>query len=225
MALPVNIPHAGETIESALKNQIVPDQEFLLQGSVLDTSLPVVIDRLRGLCDNADIPPETFHDHEVVYILKDFNAPATPGPAGQGVMLRVRRAVDHPELPYQLRYVGYPEIGNYPAVLRNCLDVPVSSNVCEFLQELGAKLDHEFMAKGYIMKKGRIKVTIFKMYKIGAGMSKDNLEAMTMSHLVELSVLTTKTDMTVAEDLRNLADQLKPLVQLERLDYRRLGPP
>lgn len=42
-------------------------------GSVLDQSLAVVIDRLRGLCDNADIPPETFHDHEVVYILKDFN--------------------------------------------------------------------------------------------------------------------------------------------------------
>ncbi|XP_045595147.1 mediator of RNA polymerase II transcription subunit 18 [Procambarus clarkii] len=225
MALPVSVPHVGETIESALKNQIVPDQEFLLQGSVLDTSLIVVIDRLRGLCDNADIPPETFHDHEVVYILKDFNAPSTPGPAAQGVMLRVRRAVDHPELPFQLRYIGYPEIGDYPAILRNCLDVPVSNNVCDFLQELGAKLDHEFVAKGYIMKKGRIKVTVFKMYKIGTGMTKDNLEPMTMSHLVELSVLTTKTDMSVADELRALADQLKPLVQLERLDYRRLGPP
>lgn len=42
-------------------------------GSVLDTSLGVVIDRLRGLCDNADILPETFHDHEVVFVLKDFN--------------------------------------------------------------------------------------------------------------------------------------------------------
>ncbi|KAK8743868.1 hypothetical protein OTU49_001304 [Cherax quadricarinatus] len=116
MALPMSVPHVGETIESAIKNQIVPDQEFLLQGSVLDTSLGVVIDRLRGLCDNADIPPETFHDHEVVYLLKDFNAPVTPGPAAQGVMLRVRRAVDHPELPYQLRYVGYPELG----IIQHC---------------------------------------------------------------------------------------------------------
>ena len=55
-------------------------------------------------------------------------------------------------------------------------------------------------------------------------MAKDNLDQMTMSHMVELSVLTTKTDMSVAEDLRALADQLKPLVQLERIDYRRLGP-
>lgn len=218
-------PNAGETLDSALKNAIIPDQEFLLQGSVLDTALAVVIDRLRGLCDNADIPPETFRDHEAVYVLKDFSATPSPGPASQGVMLRVRRALDHPELPYQLRYVGYPELGNYPAVLRNCLDVPVSSNVCEFLQELGAKADHEFITKGYIMKKGRIKVTVFKMYKIGAGMSnvsKDSSEQMTMSHMIELSVLTTKTDLSVAEDLRNLADQLKPLVQLERIDYRRL---
>lgn len=59
---------------------------------------------------------------------------------------------------------------------------------------------------------------------MGTGMAKDNLEQMTMSHMVELSVLTTKTDMSVAEDLRALADQLKPLVQLERIDYRRLGP-
>lgn len=222
MALPINVSHVGESIEAALKSQIVPDQEFLLQGSVLDTSLGVVIDRLRGLCDNADILPETFHDHEVVFVLKDFNAMSTPGPASQGVMLRVRRAMDYPELPYQLRYVGYPELGNYPAILRNCLDVPVSSNVCEFLTEMGAKLDHEFIAKGFIMKKGRIKVTVFKMYKMGTGMAKDNLEPMTMSHMVELSVLTTKTDMSVAEDLRALADQLKPLVQLERIDYRRL---
>lgn len=38
-------------------------------------------------------------------------AMSTPGPASQGVMLRVRRAMDYPELPYQLRYVGYPELG------------------------------------------------------------------------------------------------------------------
>lgn len=61
--------------------------------------------------------------------------------------------------------------------------------------------------------------------QIGPGMSVDNPELMTLSHLVELSVLTSKTDMAVADDLRVLADQLKPLVQLERMDYRRLGPP
>lgn len=28
------------------------------------------------------------------------------------------------------------------------------------------QLDHEFVAEGYIMKKGRIKVTVFKMSKV-----------------------------------------------------------
>lgn len=49
----------------------------MLAGSVLDNSLGVLIDRLRGLCDNSDVHPETFHDHEVVYILKDFNGKLT----------------------------------------------------------------------------------------------------------------------------------------------------
>ncbi|XP_042862236.1 mediator of RNA polymerase II transcription subunit 18-like isoform X2 [Penaeus japonicus] len=69
----LTVPNAMDTIDSAQKNAIVHDQEFLLQGSVLDASLLVVIDRLRGLCDNADIQPETFHDHEIVFLLKDFS--------------------------------------------------------------------------------------------------------------------------------------------------------
>lgn len=32
MAMPANVPHFGENLEAALKSQIVPDQEFLLQG-------------------------------------------------------------------------------------------------------------------------------------------------------------------------------------------------
>ncbi|XP_076060467.1 mediator complex subunit 18 [Oratosquilla oratoria] len=213
---------AMDTLESALKNQIIPDQEFLLQGSVLDTSLSLLIERLRGLCDNADAKLEQFSDLEVVFVLKDFSAPPSHTPQSHGVMLRVRRSLDHPELPWQLRYVGYPEVGNRPALVRNCLDVTVSTNVIDFLQELGAKVDHEFMAKGYILKKGRIKVTVFKIIKVNNGMPKENLETLTMSHLVELSVITSKIDESVADDLRSFADQLKPLVQLEKIDYRRL---
>lgn len=35
------------------------------------------------------------------------------GPQSQGVMLRVRRALNKPNLPWQLRYTGQPEIGKY----------------------------------------------------------------------------------------------------------------
>ena len=42
------------------------------------------------------------------------------------------------------------------------------------------------------------------------------------SHVVELSALTTRGDEAVADDLRILADQLKPLVSLQNFDYRRM---
>lgn len=44
-------------------------QEYLLQGSILDSHCEVLLHRLRGLCDNADTPPETFQDHEILYSL------------------------------------------------------------------------------------------------------------------------------------------------------------
>ncbi|KAA0201521.1 hypothetical protein HAZT_HAZT005409 [Hyalella azteca] len=219
MSINLSVQSVLDSIESAQKNDIVPDQEFVLQGSVMDLSVSVLLSRLRGLCDNADSLPETFHDQEICFILKDFSNPGAVGPGTGGVMLRVRKALDHPELPWQLRYTGQPEVGNRPALLRNCLDVPVSSNICDFLHELGAKVDHEYVSKGYIMRKGRIKVTVFKIFKVGG---KEVQEGVTKSHVVELSALTTRVDEAIATDLRIVADQLKPLVNLQNLDYRRL---
>ena len=40
-----------------------------------------------------------------------FTAVQTPGPQSQGVTLRVRRALSKPNLPWQLRYIGQPELG------------------------------------------------------------------------------------------------------------------
>ena len=39
--------------------------------------------------------------------------PNNPGatPQQQSFMLRVRRALDHPDYPWQLRYLGQPELG------------------------------------------------------------------------------------------------------------------
>jgi len=213
-----------DSIESAQKNNIIPDQEFILQGGVLDSSVNVLLSRLRGLCDGADLQPEMFHDHEISFLLKDFTASAvTPG--NSGIVIRIRRPLDQTEMPWMLRYTGQPEVGTRPALLRNCLDVPVSGNVCDFLQEMGAKVDHEFVVKGYILSKGRIKVTVFKMFKVitsGALLNKDNLESISKSHVVELSALTTRMDEVIADDLKIMADQLRPLVNLQNTDYRRL---
>ena len=48
---------------------IVTSQEYLLQGSVLDTAKDVLIHRLRGLADNVDEQVEAFHDRERVLTL------------------------------------------------------------------------------------------------------------------------------------------------------------
>jgi hypothetical protein len=43
-----------DTLTAAMKSNIVPDQEYLLQGSILDTHLDVLQHRLRGLCDGGE---------------------------------------------------------------------------------------------------------------------------------------------------------------------------
>ena len=68
--------------------------------------------------------------------------------------LRVRRTIDPAvastgEVPWQLRYIGQPEIGNNrPTIVRSCYDIACSENAVEFLAELGCRLEFEYIAKG-----------------------------------------------------------------------------
>jgi len=63
---------AMDSLTTAMKNNIVPNQEYLLQGSVLDSAVEVLLHRLRGLCDNVDSGPETFHDHEMCFSISNI---------------------------------------------------------------------------------------------------------------------------------------------------------
>ena len=49
------------------------------------------------------------------------------------------------------------------------------------------------------------------------------LEQLSSSHLIELSVLAPSGSDAVAEDMKNFADQLKPLVFLDKVEPRRQG--
>ena len=68
--------------------------------------------------------------------------------------LRLRRTIDPAiastgEVPWQLRYIGQPEIGNNrPTIVRSCYDIACSENAVEFLAELGCRLEFEYIAKG-----------------------------------------------------------------------------
>ncbi|KAL1517718.1 hypothetical protein ABEB36_001449 [Hypothenemus hampei] len=212
---------AIESLTAALKCNIIPNQEYLLQGSVLDQYVEVLLHRLRGLCDNVDSGPETFNDHELCYSLR---ANSAPNPTV--IPLRVRRALDVTDAPFQLRYVGQQELGdkNRPTVVRSCIDMACSATIIEFLTELGCRLDFEYIARGYMFRKGRMKVTVSKIFKMNGMVNKsEGMEAISQSYLVELSVQAPSGQDAIAEDMKVFAEQLRPLVQLEKIDYKRLG--
>ena len=112
-----------------------------------------------------------------------------------------------------------------------------SDNAVEFLTQLGFRLDYEFAAKGTIFRKGRMKITVSKIFKIvqpepfpggpqpstTVPATEGNLEPLSGSHLVELSVQTHSGDDAVAEDMKNFAEQLKPVIFLDKIDPRRQG--
>lgn len=69
----VTVPSAMENLSHALRAHIIPNQEYLLQGSILDSAVEHLLHRLKGLCDNVDNGPEQFHDHEISLSLRAPN--------------------------------------------------------------------------------------------------------------------------------------------------------
>ncbi|XP_028836495.1 mediator of RNA polymerase II transcription subunit 18 [Denticeps clupeoides] len=187
--------------------------EYLLQGSVLDQALESLLHRLRGLCDNME--PETFADHEMVHLLK--------GQQGQPFLLRARHSLSSPTDPWHLRYLGQPEVGDKSrhALVRNCVDVATSQSLPDFLNEMGFRMDHEFVAKGHIFRKGSMKVVVSKLWRVLVPGNTENTEPLSLSYLVELSVLAPAGQDNVSEDMRSFAEQLKPLVHLEKIDPKK----
>lgn len=143
------------------------------------------------------------------------------------LLLRVRKANDV-EAPYQLRYIGQQEVGDRtrPTLVRNSLDIACTSTVVEYLQELGCRIDFEYTNRGYMFRKGRMKITVSKIFKMGGIPTKPGesyTEPISQSYLVELSVLAPTGQDGIGKDMMQFAEQLKPLVQLEKIDYKRLG--
>ena len=51
-------------------------------------------------------------------------------------------------------------------MLRNSIDVGCTPNVLEFLSEMGFKQEYEYMCKGCMFRKGRMKILVYKIYKV-----------------------------------------------------------
>ncbi|XP_065363546.1 mediator of RNA polymerase II transcription subunit 18 [Calliphora vicina] len=208
-----SVSSSKECLSQALICKIIPNQEYLLQGSIIESAVDHLLHRLRGLCDNVETAPETFHDLEVCMSMRQPN---------QQLSVRVRRALDR-DAPFQLRYIGQPELDrSRPTLVRSSIDVGCTSTILEFLTELGCRLDFEYVSQGYMFRKGRMKITVAKIFKIMPGKQHDG-EPVCHSYLVELSVLAPNGQDAIGDEMRIFAEQLKPLVQLEKIDYKRLG--
>jgi hypothetical protein len=101
--------------------------------------------------------------------------------------LRVRQDTERKTFPWHLRYLGQSEIGdkNRATMVRSCIDVACSSNIGQFLTEMGFKLHFTFLTRGYMFKKGRMKVIVAKIFRTVPGT--EAIEPLTQSYLVEVS--------------------------------------
>lgn len=196
-----------------------PSQEYLLQGSVLDDSVDMLLHRLRGMSDNSEEGLVRFKEHEIIYSMREGNNHAST------VSMRVRKSLSSPEKPYTLCYIGNPELGdrNRPTTVRTFVEVNCTQNVCAFLQELGFTVDFEYVSQGWLFKKNRLKATVAKICKMINPPNTDQLAPISKSHLVEVSTVSSSSNEQAANEVHTFSEQLKPLVNLEKRDPRRLG--
>lgn len=68
----------------------------------------------------------------------------------QPLLLRVRRALGR-DAPFQMRYLGQPEVDmRRPTLVRSCMDCACTNGILDFLSEMGFRLEFEYIAKGKV---------------------------------------------------------------------------
>ena len=55
------------------------------------------------------------------------------------------------------------------------------------------RLDYEFVARGAMYRRGRMRITVSSIFKMQNPGDTSNIDPVNMSHLVELSVMAAKT--------------------------------
>lgn len=201
------------------KNKTLISKKIILYGSVFADNLPDLERRLTGLCD----PGSTeFSEHDLSFSLRTGTDP--------DVTIRLRRRFNVDSFnshQWQFRYIGGPEPDQKcPVIVRKVIDSTAYSHLMmDFVKTLGLRMDHEYIAKGTVWTNGKMKVVISQIQKTEkAGFyDQSNLKRFSDSYLVEMSVcLPDSAEYTAAaKQLRDFADQLLPLVEMEKVDYWR----
>lgn len=195
----------------------VQNQQYLLQGSILEESRESLMTKLKSICDNSHQEPKTFREREIVLTKKDLNS-------DNPIELRVRYSLDAPDEPWTLLYLGNPELSDRdrPTLVRTYIEVSCTTNVCTFLQEMGFKTEFDFYVEGISFRKGRIKTTVSKLHRITDASHLETAVPISDSRLIEVSGVSYLGHDQVANDVVNFADSLKPIAHLEKVDYSKL---
>ncbi|KJH44465.1 Med18 protein [Dictyocaulus viviparus] len=214
--------------QAALTSMPYQCQELILYGSVFADNLPDLERRLTGLCD----PGSTeFHEHDLSFSLRTGTDPDVT------IRLRRRFNVDsftshqwqfryigggigftHSAISRQFRFLQYllqmflnllgPEPDQKcPVIVRKVIDsIAYSHLMMDFVKTLGLRMDYEYIAKG-----------------TAGHYDQSNLKRFSDSYLVEISVCIPESAeyTSAAKQLRDFADQLLPLVEMEKVDYWR----
>eukprot|EP00794_Sanderia_malayensis_P006926 gene6926-7704_t len=178
--------------------------QYYLQGSVLSANHGALVHRLKGLADNVSENETTFEDHEMVYILKSGSS---------NVTFRVRRSILSPDSLWQIRYLGSPEgVGDRSraAAMRTCIKVATTDNVSLFLEEIGFRFDHELVLKGHLFKKGKMRISVSKIFRVPNRGDVIRIQPLTDSYLVELTATSGVQQDDLAEEMKAFAEHLKP---------------
>ncbi|CAI2322075.1 unnamed protein product [Caenorhabditis sp. 36 PRJEB53466] len=195
-------------------------QECVLYGSIYTKHIPDLERRLAGLCDPGC---EEFYEHEMSFSLRSATNSAD---LKTDIKLRRRFKTDVQTANYwQLRYIGVPEPDQRcPTIVRKEISSLVhSTDMMTYAKALGLRMDYEWMSQGKLWTKSNIKIVHSNLTRtVRPGFyDSSSIKLVSDSSLVEISISLPESVeyMPAAKTLRDFADQLMPLVSMEKVDY------
>ncbi|CZR14431.1 Mediator of RNA polymerase II transcription subunit 18 [Caenorhabditis elegans] len=142
------------------------------------------------------------------------------------IKLRRRFRTEHRIQNYwQLKYIGVPEPDQKcPTIVRKEISSLVhSQDMMTYAKSLGLRMDYEYMTQGKLWTKGNIKIlhSILTSTSRAGTYDSNSIKSVSDSALVEISISLPESAeyMPAAKSLRDFADQLMPLVNMEKVDY------
>ena len=192
-------------------------QEYFLQGTFTESLLDKIRDRLKGVCDN--VGEKRFRDLERTYFLA-----GTSTTIPVNVIAKASKSVDHPHMPWQLRYIGPTDTGDRAknTMIRSNVTIAVSDDPTKFLEDLGFVYKFQTEVDGYFYRKGRVKVIIAKLLPYANSFEPAKLTHTLNCYFVEVSALSSSGDKAAGDEVTSFSQLLFPLVTLDKLDHRQL---